>query len=152
MVKIRLRREGKKKQPVYKIIVADSRSSRKGKFIDTVGQYNPLLNPVIIDVNEDKLFKWLKKGAMPTDTTRSLLRRKGLWLKWSLVKKGADETDVAAALEKWQMQQAEKLQREAARKARRKAVKKEKATAEAPPAAQPAPVEAAPAAAAASSV
>lgn len=143
MVKIRLRRVGKKKQPVYKIVVADSRASRNGKFIESIGQYNPLINPIIIIVNETRLYMWLKRGAQPTDTTRSLLQRKGLWLKWGLMKKGADETTITAAMEKWQMAQVEKLERDAARKARRKAAKKKKAVAEA----TPAPVaEAAPAA------
>jgi small subunit ribosomal protein S16 len=146
LVKIRLRRVGKKKQPVYKIVVADSRASRNGKFIESIGQYNPLINPMIINVNETRLYMWLKRGAQPTDTTRSLLQRKGLWLKWGLMKKGSDETMIAAAMEKWQMGQAEKLQRDAARKSRRKAAKKKKAVAEAAPAAAAPPAEAAPAA------
>lgn len=144
MVKIRLRRVGKKKQPVYKIVVADSRASRNGKFLESIGQYNPLVNPMIILVKEDRLYAWLKRGAQPTDTMRSLLQRKGLWMKWGLMKKGADETTIASAMEKWQMAQAEKLERDAARKARRKAVLKKKAKAEAAPAPAAAPTEAAP--------
>ncbi|MBI1806886.1 MAG: 30S ribosomal protein S16 [Ignavibacteria bacterium] len=129
MVKLRLRRVGKKKQPIYKIVVANSQSSRNGKYIEAVGQYNPLINPIVIEVKEDRLFAWLKRGAQPTDTLRSLLQRKGLWLKWGLMKKGADEAMIAAEMEKWQMLQADKMQREADRKARRKAVKKKKAAA-----------------------
>jgi len=101
---------------------------------------------MVIEVNESRLFAWLKRGAMPSDTTRSLLQRKGLWLKWGLMKKGADETAIATAMEKWQMVQAEKAEREAARKVRRKAAKRKKATAEAPAVSQPAPAESAPAA------
>ena len=148
MVKLRLRREGKKKQPIYKIVVADSRSSRTGKYIEAIGYYNPLVNPMLIELKEGKLFSWLKRGAMPTDTLRSLLQRKGLWLKWTLTKRGVDETKITAELEKWQMLQAEKLRREDERKARRKAVRKQKAAAEKPAAAAPAPAapaEAAPA-------
>ncbi|HEV8539037.1 MAG TPA: 30S ribosomal protein S16 [Bacteroidota bacterium] len=159
MVKIRLRRVGKKKQPSYKIVVADSRASRNGKYIEAIGQYNPLAHPMIINVNETRLYSWLKRGAVPSDTTRSLLQRKGLWLRWGMMKKGADETAIAAALEKWQLLQGEKLEREAARKARRKTARKQKAAAEtavpvqAAPAeptaaAQPAPAEPAPAPAA----
>jgi small subunit ribosomal protein S16 len=145
LVKLRLRRAGKKKQPIYKIVAADSRASRTGKYLEAIGQYNPLVHPMIIDVNEPRLYAWLKRGAVPSDTTRSLLQRKGLWLKWGLMKKGADEATIAAAMEKWQSQQAEKAEREAARKARRKAARRKKAVAETPAAAQPAPAETAPA-------
>ena len=140
MVKIRLRRIGKKKQPIYKIVVADSRAARTGKFIEAIGQYNPMLNPVGIEINEARLMNWLKKGAQPTDTLRSLLKRKGLWLKWTLAKKGADEATITTELEKWAMMQKEKLARESEKKARRKAAlkKKRKAT-EAAPTAAPAP-------------
>lgn len=138
MVKLRLRRIGKKKQPIYKIVAADSRTARSGKFIDSIGQYNPLVNPIGITLNESKLFMWLKRGAVPTDTVRSLLQRQGLWLRWGLMKKGADEATIAAELEKWQALQAEKLQRESDRKARRKAAKKKKAAADAVPAPAPA--------------
>ena len=131
MVKIRLRRTGKKKQPFYKVVIADSRSSRAGKYIEAIGHYNPRANPMVIDFNEARLFVWLKQGAQPTDTLRSLLQRKGLWLKWGLMKKGADEAKIAAELEKWQMLQSDKLQRDVDRKARRKVARKKKA-AEAP--------------------
>jgi len=141
LVKLRLRRVGKKKQPVYKIVVVDSRSSREGKFIEAIGTYNPLVNPVAVQVNEQRLFMWLKRGALPTDTLRSLLQRKGVWLKWHLVKKGADEPTIAQELEKWQLLQDAKAQRHSEKKARRKAVRKKKATPEAPaaPAVAPAP-------------
>ena len=152
MVKIRLRRIGKKKQPIYKIVVADSRAWRNGKFIEGLGQYNPLLNPMVIEVREDRLFYWLKSGAQPTDTLRSLLQRKGLWLKWGLMKKGADEQTIATAFEKWQGLQADKLRRETERRARRKVARRKKAAAEAPaqaapPAAPAPPAPATPAAA-----
>lgn len=132
MVKLRLRRVGKKKQPVYKIVVADSRASRDGKIIEAIGTYNPLKHPMVINVNEDHLFKWLKRGAQPTDTLRSLLQRKGLWLKWSMIRKGADEPAIMIAMERWQNQQEEKSSRETERKARRKAALKKKKVTEAP--------------------
>ena len=143
MVKLRLRRAGKKKQPFYKIVAADSRASRSGKFIEAVGRYNPLVHPMIIDVKEDRLFAWLKRGAQPTDTLRSLLQRKGLWLQWGLMKKGADEPTIAAALEKWQSLQEEKQRRETEKKSRRKAAKKAKAAAASEAAAPAAPAPAA---------
>ena len=149
MVKLRLRRVGKKKQPVYKLVVADSTTSRDGKFIETIGQYDPLVHPMTINVKEDRLFLWLKRGAQPTDTMRNLLQKKGLWLRWSLMKKGVDEAGIAAQMEKWQSVQAEKVQREAERRARRKKARKKKASVEASPATPSAaqPGAAAPAAA-----
>lgn len=147
MVKLRLRRTGKKKQPFYKIVVADSRASSIGKYIEAIGHYNPRANPMTIDLDESRLFVWLKQGAQPTDTVRSLLQRKGLWLKWGLMKRGADEAKISAELEKWQMLQADKLRREEERKARRRLARKKKpAEAPAAPAEAPAaPAEAAPA-------
>jgi small subunit ribosomal protein S16 len=144
-----LRRVGKKKQPIYKIVAADSRAARNGKFLEAIGQYNPLVNPMIITLKEPRLYSWLKNGAQPTDTVRSLLQRQGLWMKWGLMKKGADEATIAAAMEKWQGLQADKQQRDQDRKARRMAAKRKKAAAEAAPAAPAAPVaEATPEAAA----
>ena len=137
MVKIRLRRVGKKKQPIYKIVVADSRAARNGKFIEAIGQYNPLIDPMVIDVEEARLFAWLKRGAQPTDTLRSLLQRKGIWLRWGLMKRGADEAAIATELEKWQMMQASKLEKENARKGRRNALKKKKMAAVAETPAKP---------------
>lgn len=140
MVKLRLRRTGKKKYPIYKIVVADIRSPRDGRFIETVGQYNPNVNPVVLTVKEERVFHWLRKGAQPTDTVRSLLQRKGLWLRWTLMRRGVDDAKTQSIVERWQMQQAERAQREADRKARR-ADKKKKAAAkpaEGLPAAEPA--------------
>jgi small subunit ribosomal protein S16 len=128
-VKLRLRRMGKKKQPIYKIVAADSRTKRDGRFLDAVGLYNPRTAPMTIDLKEDRVFYWLGKGAQPTDTVRSLFRRTGLWLKWGLKKKKKDEATIAAEFEKWQAAQALKLQKEHERKQRRKAAKKKAADA-----------------------
>ncbi len=143
MVKLRLRRIGKKKQPMYKVVVADSRASRDGQFIEAIGVYRPLESPMVIEVKEDRLFTWLKRGAEPTDTVRSLLQRKGYWLRWGLMKRGADEATVTTEVAKWQALQEEKLRREADRKSRRKANRRKKAAeaAAAAPAAAPAPAE-----------
>ena len=134
MVKLRLWRGGKKNQPIYRIVVADSRTARNGKYIEAIGQYNPGLQPIGLTLKEDRMYVWLKRGAQPTDTVRSLLQRKGLWLKWGMMKKGADEASIAAALELWQAGQEDKLRREADRKTRRKAARKKKAAADGAPA------------------
>ena len=75
MVKIRLRRMGAKKSPFYRIVVADSRSPRDGKFIEEIGTYNPLTSPSEIDVNIERADYWIKNGAQPTDTVRALLKK-----------------------------------------------------------------------------
>ena len=124
MVKLRLSRGGKKKKPIYKIVAADSRFPRDGRIIEAIGQYDPNVHPIGIEIKEILLFKWLKNGAQPTDTVRSLLQRKGLWLRWHLMRKGADEATVAASMERWQTIQAEKLARETAKKNRRKSKRK----------------------------
>ena len=78
MVKIRLRRMGAKKAPFYRIVVADSRAPRDGDFIDEIGYYNPLTEPVEIKVDAEKAQKWLSNGAQPSDTVRGLLKKQGL--------------------------------------------------------------------------
>jgi len=118
-VRLRLRRVGKKKMPFYHIVAADSRAARNGKFLEVIGRYDPLKNPMLIATKDDRVFHWLRNGALPTDTVRSLLQRSGLWMKWSMKKKGMDEAAIATEMEKWQMAQAEKRQRDEARKARR---------------------------------
>lgn len=101
-VKLRLRRMGKKKQPIYKVVAADSRSPRDGKFLEAVGLYNPLTNPHTIDLKEDRVFYWLNNGAQPTDTVKSLLRQKGITLKKDLLKKGFSEEKIQEELNKWE--------------------------------------------------
>ncbi|MBQ2725331.1 MAG: 30S ribosomal protein S16 [Clostridia bacterium] len=78
MVKIRLRRMGAKKAPFYRIIVADSRSPRDGRFIEEVGYYNPMSTPVELKVDTEKVEKWLQSGAQPTETVKSLLVKSGI--------------------------------------------------------------------------
>lgn len=140
MVRIRLRRIGKKKQPLYRIVAADSRAARTGKYLEAIGLYNPLTEPMTVEVKEHRLWYWLRNGAIPSDTVRSLLQRKGLWLKWTLMKKGADDATIAAEVEKWQMVQADKSRREAEKKARRRAARKAKPSRSSEPVAQPAEV------------
>ncbi|MDS0524913.1 30S ribosomal protein S16 [Clostridium sp. SHJSY1] len=77
-VKIRLRRMGAKKAPFYRIVVADSRSPRDGRFVEEIGYYNPIVKPVEFKVNEEKATEWLKKGAQPTDVVKRLFDQAGL--------------------------------------------------------------------------
>ncbi|MBI5215982.1 MAG: 30S ribosomal protein S16 [Ignavibacteriae bacterium] len=135
MVKLRLRRIGKKKQPVYKIVAAHSESPRDGKFLEAIGTYHPQQNPAGIEFKETRLFYWLKRGAKATDTVLGLMKQKGMWLKWQLMKNGKDEAAIAAELEKWQVLHASKLVRKADKKASLK--KKKKAAAEVASAAPP---------------
>ena len=74
-VKIRLRRMGAKKAPFYRIVVADSRYPRDGRFIEEIGYYNPLQNPVVIKIDAEKAKKWISNGAQPTDTVKALLKK-----------------------------------------------------------------------------
>jgi small subunit ribosomal protein S16 len=78
-----LRRVGAKKKPIYRMVIADSKAPRDGRFIETVGHYNPLVNPPEIMVNEERIYEWLRWGAQPTETVRSLLARIGLWQKFT---------------------------------------------------------------------
>lgn len=79
MVRIRLRRVGKRKQPHYRVVVADSRFKRDGRFIEVLGQYNPLTNPSEINLDADKALDWLRKGAQPSESVVALLKRTGVW-------------------------------------------------------------------------
>ena len=149
-VKLRLRRMGKKKRPFYRIVAADSRAPRDGRFIELVGTYDPISKPMNIELQEDRVMYWLQNGAQPTDTVKNLFQKKGVWLKWHLVKSGADEAKITAEVGKFELLQKEKearLEAKAEEKKRLKAEAKqkeaeEKAAEETPAAA--APVEEAP--------
>lgn len=123
-VKIRLQRLGKKKQPIYKVVAADSRAKRNGKFLEALGLYNPQKDEAA-SFKEARLFYWLGVGAQPTDTVKNLLQKNGLWMRWALKKQKKDETVVNELMGKWQMQQELKIKKAAEKKARRKAKKKE---------------------------
>ena len=87
-VKIRLKRMGAKKAPFYRVVVADSRSPRDGRFIETIGTYNPLTTPAEIKINEDSAIDWLNKGAIPTDTVKNLFSKAGIMEKYHNLKQG----------------------------------------------------------------
>ncbi|MBS8263433.1 MULTISPECIES: 30S ribosomal protein S16 [Mesobacillus] len=81
-VKIRLKRMGAKKSPFYRIVVADSRSPRDGRFIESVGTYNPVAQPAQVELNEELVLKWLNDGAKPSDTVRNLFSKQGIMEKF----------------------------------------------------------------------
>ena len=78
MVKIRLRRMGAKKNPFYRIVVADARYPRDGRFIDEIGTYNPMAEPTVVTIDADKAATWLKNGAQPTDTVKAIFKKNGI--------------------------------------------------------------------------
>ena len=113
-VKIRLARRGRKFSKIYSIVVADSRAPRDGKYIETLGQYNPNTNPAAIDLDFDRSLEWLQKGAQPTDTCRAILPYKGVMYKKHLlegVKKGAfDEAEAEKRFQAWMKDKELKIQ------------------------------------------
>ena len=132
MVRIRLRRVGKRKQPHYRVVVADSRFKRDGRFIEILGQYNPLTNPSEINLDADKALDWLRKGAQPSESVVALLKRTGVWTTFV-----ADKGPAPKKVRKRKVDEA------------RAKVAAEAAAAAAPPPAEAPPAEAAPAEAAA---
>ena len=86
-VKLRLKRMGSKQKPFYRVVAADSRSPIDGRFIETVGTYDPVKKEESITIDEEKALKWLNNGAQPTDTVKNLLTKKGIWAKYKNTKK-----------------------------------------------------------------
>ncbi len=100
-VKIRLARRGRKKRPFYHIVIADARAPRDGKFIEHIGSYNPMTVPATVELDRDRAYEWLSKGAQPTDTARALLKFKGVYYKKHLMRgvaKGAMTEEKALEL------------------------------------------------------
>lgn len=102
MVKLRLRRMGRKARPVYDIVATDSRAPRDGRFIEKIGQYNPIAVAGQVTLRRDRALHWLNVGAQPSDTVRSLFRREGLLLERHLTRKGKDAAEVAQQVENHQ--------------------------------------------------
>ena len=94
-VKIRLMRMGKKKQPTYRVVVADSRSPRDGRNIETIGHYRPRQDPAVADIDGDKALAWLRKGAQPTEQVQKLLTVSGVWAQFESEKGGRVDTKLA---------------------------------------------------------
>ena len=157
--KIRLQRHGKKGQPFYHIVVADSRSPRDGKFIEKLGTYNPLTNPAQINIKFDRALYWYSVGAQPTDTARSLLSKTGVMMKYHLmrgVQKGAmTEEQAEIKFQNWMKEKearnanivkADEEKARGEKKTRLEAEKQVNEAAAAEAAAEEAPAEEAPAA------
>lgn len=131
MVKIRLARQGRKKLPIYKLVAADSRSRRDGRFIEALGQYRPSNEPgQKVALNEDRVMYWLKNGAQPTTTVRSLLSKEGILLKWHLEKKKIDATRAEEIVTTWKSNRDNKIANMATDKERKAAEAKRKAEAD----------------------
>jgi small subunit ribosomal protein S16 len=121
MVRIRLRRVGAKKQPSYRVVVADSESPRDGRFIETIGFYNPRTDPPTVEIEAERALHWLRHGAQPSEAVARMLRNLGVMDKLARLKAGADmETLLAelaeekAAAEKKRMEEKAALEKEAA--------------------------------------
>lgn len=148
-VKIRLKRMGSKKRPFYRIVASDSRSPRDGRFIETLGYYNPMTEPPKVEIKEDLIFKWMERGAKPSPNTESILRNAGVIKKWSLLKQGVKPDELDAKYEELKSKETPPMsptEREIATKAKKAAKAEttaEETEAEAPAeAAEKAPAEA----------
>jgi len=130
-VHIRLKRQGRRKRPFYRVIAIDSRSHREGREIERLGWYDPIKEGLSVEFKEDRIFHWLGQGAIPTDTVNSLMRQKGLAHKWHLLKTGVAEDQITTEMEAWAGRQLEKADKVAIKKAEKKAAKSA-ALAEAP--------------------
>lgn len=135
MVKLRLTRMGRKKRPFYRIVAVDSRVRRDGAFIDRIGYYHPLDDPPSISIDGEKALKWLRVGAQPSDTVRSLLRKEGVWLRFRLEKRKLPEAQIDEMMVEW-------MARQAVKKATPVQVAQPAAPASEPTVEEPAPAEA----------
>ncbi|MEM7367675.1 MAG: 30S ribosomal protein S16 [Bacteroidota bacterium] len=100
-VKLRLRRQGRRKAPHYSIVAADARAPRDGKFIEKVGYYNPISSPARVYLDHDAVIKWLQVGAQPTSSVRDLLRHTGITVKFALIKQGKSEEEIERIYGRW---------------------------------------------------
>ncbi|HOT98363.1 MAG TPA: 30S ribosomal protein S16 [bacterium] len=116
-VKLRLSRIGKKKQPYYRIVAIDSKSSRDGSYLDKIGHYNPVTQPATLTIDRAKALQWLNNGAIPSDTVNSLFRRQGILHEWDLRKRGISDEQVTEEMGKWQDAQIQRGKREEAKNA-----------------------------------
>ncbi len=115
---MRLRRMGRRNRPYYRLVVTDTRHPRDGRFIDTMGHYNPLADPTEVQIDEEKVIKWLGEGATMSDTVRSLLKKEGILKRWHESKPG----------EAKKAEKAEKTEARAEKAAPKKGVKKKTTT------------------------
>ena len=125
MVKIRLKRAGRKKLPVYQIVAADARSPRDGKFLEVIGTYQPTAKPHAVIIKKDRVEYWMGVGAQPTATVRSLIRTTGLLHELRLKSRGRSEAEITAEMETWQANKIERSKKRLVVKSRRRQAKKE---------------------------
>jgi small subunit ribosomal protein S16 len=110
-VTIRLTRMGRKKRPYYRIVVTDTRAPRDGRYIECLGTYDSMEKPASVKIEETRTHYWLDKGAVPSDTVKSLLKHRGILLKRNLKKRGFDEAKIEEELNKWDSARVERLKK-----------------------------------------
>ncbi len=137
-VKIRLTRMGRRNRPFYRVVIADSRARRDGRFIEQIGTYDPIKETNNFNVKEDRVFHWLKVGAQPSDTVKRMLSKAGIMLKWHLENSNLSEDKKKQELQKWEIAKANKAK---AKEDNKVAKKEEKVVEEAPVEETPAPEE-----------
>jgi small subunit ribosomal protein S16 len=125
LVKIRLKRAGRKKLPVYQIVAADARSPRDGKFLEVIGTYQPTAKPHAVTIKKDRVEYWMGVGAQPTATVRSLIRTTGLLHELRLKSRGRSEAEITAEMEAWQANKIARSKKRLVVKSRRRQAKKE---------------------------
>lgn len=111
MVKIRLKRAGRKKRPFYRVVAADAKAPRDGRVIEEIGVYDPLQEPYEFSVKENRLIYWLKNGAQPTETVRALLRNGGYIYKLALMKRNLTPEQIDAEMEQFLRRREERLKK-----------------------------------------
>jgi len=116
LVRLRLSRLGRKKRPYYRIVAVDSRGKRDGGYIERLGYYHPLENPPAVDIDADKVLKWLRLGAQPSETVLSLLRKEGVWLRFRLEKRKMPESQINELMAQWFAKHASEREKNAAAK------------------------------------
>ncbi|BBM69221.1 30S ribosomal protein S16 [Rhodothermus marinus] len=112
-VRLRLRRLGRRNLPIFAIVAADARSPRDGRFIEDLGRYYPLQEPATVELKADRVIYWLERGAQPTETVQSILRREGILLAMHLRRKGKSEEEIQQAVAEHRALQYEKLMKKA---------------------------------------
>ncbi len=122
MLRIRLQRKGRKKRPIFHLVVADSRNARDGRIIEQVGRYDNVTEKKEVVLNEDRILYWLDTGAQPSDTVRKILRNEGVLYKRHLMMWGKSEEEIEAALEEWRSYRESKEDKETSRKNKHKDV------------------------------
>ncbi len=122
-VKLRFLRMGAKKRPFFRLVASDSRSPRDGRFIEVIGQYHPISKPPRLEVQEERLYYWLKNGSQPTQTVQALLQQTGMWARWLKVRKGEtpSETEVRKEIHQTSRKKAKKKEAQAEQAAEAKA-------------------------------